>query len=131
MSPAIRQQLAIEVLAKPKPISYQAVENGVSHKFLQQQGQKAEEALSECFAAKTSDQEILFLLPVTKNWLAQLMLGPILICHSSYRGVLELFDALFDLQIGMSTIHNRLQSAANSASQFNETQQLSGIEVGL
>jgi hypothetical protein len=48
---------------------------------------------------------------VTKAWLTQLILGLVLICHSSCRGVIELFRDLFDTPISTGTIHNRLQSA--------------------
>ena len=40
--------------------------------------------------------EVLFHLPVTKAWLRQLVLALVLICHSSYRGVVELLRDLFD-----------------------------------
>jgi len=33
---------------------------------------------------------VLFYLPITKTWLFQLILGLILVCHCSYRGVVEL-----------------------------------------
>lgn len=42
------------------------------------------------------DDDVLFHLPMTKNWLYQLILGLVLICHSSYRGVVELSRDLFD-----------------------------------
>jgi hypothetical protein len=54
---------------------------------------------------------VLFYLPITKTWLWQLILGLILICHSSYRGVVELLRDVFDLPISIGTIHNRLQAA--------------------
>ncbi|MEM9907538.1 MAG: hypothetical protein AAF921_21210, partial [Cyanobacteria bacterium P01_D01_bin.44] len=68
---------------------------------------------------------------MTKNWLFQLILGLILICHSSYRGVVELFRDLFDLPISVGTVHNRLQATAVTAAVINQSQDLSGIEVGL
>ena len=72
-----------------------------------------------------------FHLPVTKSWLYQLILGLVLICHSFYRGVVELFRDLFDLPISIGTIHNRLEAAAATAVELNQSQDLSGIEVGL
>ncbi len=131
LPPDMRQKLAIEVLAKSKPISHLATENKVSRKFLHLQGLKAKQALAECFEPTTPDHEVLFYLPVTKTWLTQLMLGLLLICHSSYRGVIELFRDLFDLPISIGTIHNRLESAAESAVVVNEAQDLSRIKVGL
>ncbi len=74
---------------------------------------------------------VLFHLPVTKTWLSQLILGLVLICHSSYRGVVELLRDLFDISISVGTIHNRLQSAAATAAEINQAQDLSGIKVGL
>jgi len=131
LPPDIRQKLAIEVLAKSKPISHLATEHRVSRKFLHQQGNKAKMVLAECFESSTSDHEVLFYLPITKTWLFQLILALVLICHSSYRGVVELFRDLFDIPISIGTIHNRLQSAAESATVVNEAQDLSRIKVGL
>lgn len=101
LSPDIRQKLAIEVLSKSKSITHLATEHQVSRKFLHQQGNKAKKALTECFETTTPDHEVLFYLPITKSWLTQLMLGLILICHSSYRGVVELLRDLFDLPISV------------------------------
>jgi hypothetical protein len=68
---------------------------------------------------------------VTKSWLYQLVLGLVLICHSSYRGVVELLRALFDTPISIGTVHNRLEAAAATAVEINQSQDLSGIDVGL
>ncbi len=129
--PASRKSLAIEVLSKSEAISRLAAQHQVSRKFLYQQGQKANEALNATFSSTTNSPEVLFYLPITKTWLWQLILGLILICHSSYRGVVELLRDLFDLPISVGTIHNRLQSAAQNAKALNLAQDLSGIKVGL
>lgn len=131
LPPDIRQKLAIEVLAKTKPISHLATEHQVSRKFVYYQGHKAEMALKESFESTAPDSEVLFYLPSTKTWLLQLILGLVLICHCSYRGVVELLRDLFDLPISVGTIHNRLQSAAASAAEINQAQDLSRIKVGL
>ena len=68
---------------------------------------------------------------MTKNWLYQLILSLVLICHSSYRGVVDLFGALFDLPLSIGTVHNRIQASANKAIELNQYQDLSTIEVGL
>jgi hypothetical protein len=131
LPPKTRQKLGIEILAKIKPVSQLAAEHQVSRKFLYQQGEKAQIALGEIFEPKASDKEVLFNLPVTKDWLTQLILGLVLICHSSYRGVIELLRDLFDTPISIGTIHNRLQSAANIGDGINQAQDLSMIKVGL
>ncbi|MEM8805616.1 MAG: hypothetical protein AAGF01_06275, partial [Cyanobacteria bacterium P01_G01_bin.38] len=44
---------------------------------------------------------------------------------------MELFRDLFDLPISVGTVHNRLQSVTATATEINQSQDLSGIEVGL
>ena len=127
----IRQAIGIQVLARTKPISDLAATHQVSRKFVYQQGDKAQRSLDESFASSPADDGVLFHLPVTKNWLYQLILGLVLICHSSYRGVVELFRDLFDLPISIGTVHNRLEAAAATAAEINQSQNLSDIEVGL
>ncbi len=131
LPPAARKSLAIEVLSKSQPLSHIAVQQQVSRKFLYQQGQKANEALNATFSAATVEPEVLFYLPITKTWLWQLILALILICHCSYRGVVELLRDLFDLPLSVGTIQNRLQSAADKAAAIHLTQDLSAIKVGL
>ena len=131
LSPATRKEIGIEAIARTIPISHLAVTHQVSRKFIYQQGDKAQRSLDEAFAPSAGDDEVLFHLPVTKNWLYQLILGLVLICHSSYRGVVELFRDLFDTPISIGTVHNRLEAAAATAAEINQSQDLSGIEVGL
>ena len=131
LSPDIRQDIGIQVLARSQSISHLAATHQVSRKFVYQQGSKAQQAHDESFVPSQCDDEVLFHLPVTKNWLYQLILGLVLICHSSYRGVVELFRDLFDTPISVGTVHNRLETAAVKATEINQAQDLSGIEVGL
>jgi len=131
LSSNARQDIGIQVLARSQPISHLAATHQVSRKFVYQQGDKAQRSLDETFAPTQADDEVLFHLPVTKNWLYQLILGLVLICHSSYRGVVELFRDLFDTPISVGTIHNRLQSTADKAAEINQSQDLADIEVSL
>ena len=131
LSPEVRQTIGIQALSRSAPISHLAAEHQVSRKFIYQQGDKAQQSLDESFAPSQEDDEVLFHLPVTKNWLYQLILGLVLICHSSYRNVVELFRDLFDTPISVGTVHNRLQETAEKAAEINQSQDLSDITVGL
>ena len=130
-SPSTRKELAIQVLTKTEPVSHLAAQHQVSRTFLYQQRHKADQALDEAFAKSTDDKAVLFYLPITQNWLFQMILALVLIGHCSYRGVVELFRDLFDLPISVGTVHNRLQAAAAKAAVINQSQDLSGIKVGL
>jgi hypothetical protein len=131
MTPAQRRQLALEALAGTETVSRLAGQNAVSRKFVYRQAAKAEEALDAAFSiADCDDEKTLFHLPVTKAWLRQLILGLTLTCHSSLRGVTELFGDVFDYPISVGTVHNVLQSAVAQARACNEQQDLSGVRIG-
>jgi len=132
LRPAQRARLAVEVLARTEPVSQLAARCGVSRKFLYQQAHKGTEALEEAFApAEDSDHQVLFTLPVTKDWIRQLILAQVLIGHSSFRGVIEILDALFDYRgISVGTIHNLLAQVLPRARAVNDSQELSAIRVG-
>ena len=84
-----RIDLAIQAMSGSANISNLASEHHVSRKFVYQQKNLAVQALQEVFAPACADEDVLFYLPVTKAWLRQVILALTLICHSSYRGVVE------------------------------------------
>src|SRR5271157_1536077 len=72
LAPQQRQGLAIQVLAGTETVSELARQHEVSRKFLYQQVDTAEAALSQAFAPPpTASDKVLFYLPVTKAWLRQ------------------------------------------------------------
>ena len=132
LAPQERQDLAIQVLAGTETVSELARQHEVSRKFLYQQVHTAEQALSQAFAPPpTPSDKVLFYLPVTKAWLRQLVLGLVLICHSSTRGVVELLRDLFDYRISLGTVHNVVHSAVAPARKINQQYSLSRILIGL
>ena len=108
LSPNIPQDIGMQVLSRSQPISDLADKHQVSRKFVYQQGSKTQQSLEESFAPSKGDADVLFHLSVTQNWLYKMILGLVLICHSSYRGVVDLFRDLFDTPISIGTVHNRL-----------------------
>jgi len=126
-----RIHLAILALSGSTLITDLAAGHDVSRKFVCQQANKAGAALAEGFASSAPDDEVLFRLPVTKTWLRQLTLGLTLICHSSYRGVVELMRDLLGVPISEATVHNVHQAAARHAGSINGGLDLSPIRVGL
>ena len=128
---ADRINLAVLALAGTATITDLAAGHNVSRKFVYEQANKASAALAEAFSSSAPDDEVLFELPVTKMWLRQLTLGLSLICHSSYRGVVELMRDLLGVRISEGTIHNIHQAAARQAGVINRGIDLSPIRVGL
>jgi hypothetical protein len=76
-----------------------------SRKFVYQQKNRALEAITDAFAPTAADDKVLFYLPVTKVWLHQVVLALTLICHSSYRGVVEFMRDILGISISVHNLH--------------------------
>jgi hypothetical protein len=55
----------------------------------------AQKALNTALKKKKPDNKVLYCLPCPQKWIFQLILSLILICHSSWFGVVELLTDLF------------------------------------
>ena len=131
LPPKIRKDIGIQALSRSIPIARIARENQTSRKFVYEQKAIAAQALDESYLANKEDNDVLFYLPITKTGLFQLILALVLICHSSYRGVVELLRDLFDWSISLGTVRNCLKVAAAKAEEINQLQDLSTINQGL
>jgi hypothetical protein len=131
MEPAQRRDIALHVLAGKATISQLAAESQVSRKFIYRQLGTAQDALEQAFVPKQDEAaKILFHLPVTKQWLHQVVLGLTLTCHSSIRGVCEFCRDILDYPISVGTVENVLQQAVQQARLYNGQQDLSGVRIG-
>ena len=126
---AARQNLAIRLLGGTQPTELAAT-NGVSRKFLYRQARKAETALDEAFADKVDESDVLFQLPVTAEWLDQFILGQVLICHASFRGVKEFMRDMLGVPVSIGTVHNVVMEAVESARALNAAERLANVRVG-
>ena len=120
-----RGALALQGLAGTQPISTLSARHGVSRKFVYQQMHKASEVLEHAFDDEVPEEAVLFYLPVTKAWLRQAVIGLVLLCHGSYRGVIEFLRDSLDTPISLGTVHNIVQAAVTRAQQINAAQDLS------
>src|SRR5688572_7592413 len=102
LAPSQRSTIGLQALAGTQTITGLAEDYDVSRKFIYQQATRAQAALDDAFSASAAaDDQVLFHLPVTKNWLRQFTLALMLICHSSCRGVLELCRDLLDVKLSL------------------------------
>jgi hypothetical protein len=126
-----RQQLAVQVLARTESVTELSARHQVSRKFLYQQAEQGERALEQAFESPPpSDEQVLFYLPVTRAWLRQVVLGLVLLCHSSFRGVIAFFRDLLDQPIALGTVHNIVHEAVLDARRINAGQDLCGVRAG-
>lgn len=130
LGPGERLALGVQALAEHQTITSLADEHDVSRKFVYQQRDIAQTALEDAFASTDADDNVLYHLPVTKNWLRQAALGLTLICHSSYRGVHEFFRDLLGVNMAVGTVHNIVHDAIDKARPLNRNQNLANVEFG-
>jgi hypothetical protein len=130
LGPGERLSLSVQALAGRQTVTDLAEDVGVSRKFVYQQANIAREALENAFAPGTRDDEVLFYLPVTKNWLKQVALGLTLNCHSSIRGVHEFCRDLLDVNMSIGTVHNIIHDAIALARMRNQNQNLAAVGIG-
>src|SRR5215469_1313557 len=131
LPPPQRQRLALQALAGTRPIAQLAHDHHVRRTFVYLQAAKAEQALDTAFTPPDADAErVLYHLPVTKAWLQQLTLGLVLICHSSYRGVIELCRDLFDYALSLGTVHNFVHRVVPLARRRNDAYDLQRVRLG-
>lgn len=130
LPPPQRQALAVQALAGTPSITQLAQDHDVSRKFVYQQRAKAAQALHEAFTpAAVTDDRVLFYLPVTQRWLRRFVVALLLICHSSYRGVVELLRDVFDYSLSVERVHAIAHEAMDRARALPATD-LSGVRTG-
>lgn len=129
LAPSQRLSLGVQALAGHQSITDLADQADVSRKFVYQQRDRAHAALNDAFASTQPDDQVLFHLPITKNWLKQAALALTLICHSSYRGVHEFCRDLLKVSMAPSTVHNIVHDAIAKARPHNSAQNLANVRI--
>ena len=129
LAPSERLALGVQALAGYQTITGLADDAGVSRKFVYQQADRAQAALDDAFAPTVADDQVLFQLPITKNWLKQAALALTLICHSSYRGVHEFARDLLGVNMAVGTVHNIVHDAIDKARPHNLNQNLANVRI--
>lgn len=130
IDPANRQQIGVSALAGKESISSLSRRHDTSRKFIYSQKNKASSALTGVFLESEKDSDVLFHIPVTKDWLEQVVLSLVLTCHSSYEGVIHFFRDILDQHTCKGSISNTVQTAVGKATKVNADQDLSMIKVG-
>lgn len=124
-----RQSLAVHALAGAQSIVQLATDHDVSRKFVYAQANKAEHALQEAFAPTVPDDRVLFTIPVTKRWLRRFIVALLMICHCSYRGVVELLRDIFSYSMSVERVHAIAHEAMDRARGLPSTP-LSRVRIG-
>lgn len=129
LAPSQRLTIGLQALAGTHTITGLADTFDVSRKFVREQADTAQAALDEAFTTPAvTDDKVLFHLPVTKAWLRQVTLGLILVCRSSYRGVVEYCRDLLGVKLSIGTVRNIVREAIDKARPYNLSQNLANVK---
>jgi hypothetical protein len=130
MGPVERRRLSVQAMARSEPITRLARRYGVSRQFVHRQTARATAALEDAFTPASREDDVLFDLPVTKDRVRQVVMAAVLSGHASFRGVQEILDGVFDIRLGLGTIHDIVQEGVAKARAIHRTEDLSRIRVG-
>ena len=124
-----KKRVAVAALTGTQTVTQIAIENKSSRKFVRGQKVKATDAIDAAFDPAPTPDKVLFLLPVTQQWMDQLTLSLLLYCKGSYRNITTLLNDVFDYATSPGTIAAIVSSAVKKAQQIHTMEDLSGIKV--
>ena len=125
LSNTTRKRLALSAASKKSTVTALARQHGVSRTTVRNARDKAVGAVNDAFDTPKSD--VLFYLPVTRQWLHSLVLALMLVGGVSYRAIMTILQDLFDTSLSLGTIHNIFNTAAERAHKINQSIDLSNI----
>lgn len=129
LDPEGRKDLALRVLGG-EPITRLAGDADVSRKFVYRQASTAHAAIDDAFHRAPQDDGVLYQIPVTQEWIEQVVLSALLHCHGSYRGVQALLRDTCAFDLSMGSVHNIVRAAVERARLVHRQEDLSSIRVG-
>ena len=124
-----RKTIALEAIKHDINITELADAKQVSRKFIYKQKSKAMEGIRKAFSEPKDNPDVLFYLPVTKEWLYQFILSLMMHCKACYRGISKTLKDCFDYSVSIGTIHNVMDAAATLAEEINLSESLSDIKL--
>jgi hypothetical protein len=129
MSDTDKKSLAIKAMTGEQTISAIANDHQVSRQFVSNQKQKILTAVNKAFTDVVNDDQVLYHIPVTNNWLKQCVISLALDCRSSLRGIMKSISNLFDYNFSLGSVFNTIQSVIPIANEINVNQDLSEIKL--
>ncbi len=133
MNASEKKKIAFEIITNKTTVSDAAKKNDVSRKFIRQQKNKGITAIDNIFAkdaANDDDKKVLFYIPVTKAWIAMVVICLLMYARCSFRGVIKIFNSAFDYDISIGAINNISNNAIKKATEINDRENLSYVVLG-
>lgn len=126
-----KKQIALQVIQKQCSITQVSKAHQVSRKFIYKQKAEAYNAIENAFSEPgQNDEKVLFHIPVTKQWLAMVVVCLLFHARCPFRGVIKIFKDIFDCELSLGTIHNISAATIERAQVINGHEELSNVRLG-
>ncbi|MGI9280481.1 MAG: hypothetical protein ACR2PX_12770 [Endozoicomonas sp.] len=126
LTPELKKSIALQAISGSN-VTHLAQKHQVCRNTVYSQKLLAQTAVNEVFLAPVPDEQVLFDLPVTNDFLRQVVLGMLLICKASYRDVQRFLHDVFDTDISIGTVANIQNDACQKAAEINISYRLGAI----
>jgi len=123
-----KRNLALQSLSKQNSISNLSRTYGCSRTTVHLQKNTALLAINKAFDEE-NENTLLYDLPITKNYIKQVVLSLFLICKSSFRDIIFFLKDIFDYSISLGSIYTILDEEAEKAENVNQSYNLSSIKI--
>jgi len=114
-----KKSVVVATFTGTKTVTQIAIEIKSSRKFVRGQKAKAAGAIYAAFHPAPNPDKVLFLLPVTQQWMDQLTLSLLLYCKGFYRNITTLLNDVFDYATSPGTIMAIISSAVKKSQQIH------------
>ena len=118
-------KIALDSLSD-KEITDIAKQHNVARGTVYHHKNKAEKAIESAYL-ENNDNKVLFYLPVTKQFIAQLIVALYVICKASCRDTIQFIKDIFDYSVSVGQVHNTLDDATLHAMVRNDKIDLTPI----
>ena len=127
LTPELKKSIALQAISGSN-VTQLAQRHQVCRNTVYNQKLLAQTAVNDFFLAPVPDDQVLFDLPVNRDFLRQVVLGMLLICKASYRDVQMFLSDVFDTSISIGTISNIRDDACRKAAEINASYPLDTIK---
>jgi len=123
-----KRTLALQSLSKQNSISDLSRTYGCSLTRVHLQKITALLAITKAFDID-NENTLLYDLPITKNYIKQVVISLFLICKSSFRDIIFFLKDIFDYSISLGSIYTILDEEAEKAETINQSYDLSSMKI--
>jgi hypothetical protein len=126
-----KKELALNAVSYKQTITSLAEQKKVSRQFIHIQKNILLQSANETFSDNpANDCNVLYHIPVTKEWIEQCVIVMVLDCRSTFRGVIKAIKNLLDYNISLGKISSIVKSAIIKAIIINAMQNLKNVKRG-